>query len=369
MATTGGRTRLDPETRRIVATGAVTAADAAADAAAVRLAVPAHAAAAVAGLVARVAGVVASSAISTGFAVPGLAVVRAGQLELFGRERFLDLPWRLDECDASAILGMVSEPPDMGQQATVDLSAEGKVKVFMQDLHDQLSLSVGDRGWNYPSLVRWLDRRLAPSTRQRDVTQQSAQRFIRDALQALERDGGFTFERLPRLRFRLVDALTHVVQTYRNERETTAFEACLFGNVLPFKTSADLATVFDPDLCWPNRRYAGRHAFAKHLKPGVIGEMNGEEETVKKKRAPSPSTATRRSSGGCATSSGLPRRFGCKRLPIDSIRTSWRNSPTVGRWWWNTRAGIWRPTPIRRQRSGSGASGRILRQGDACSLW
>ncbi|MEP6968722.1 MAG: DEAD/DEAH box helicase family protein, partial [Pseudomonadota bacterium] len=45
MATTGGRMRLDPETRRIVATGAVTAADAAA----VRRAVPAHAAAAVAG--------------------------------------------------------------------------------------------------------------------------------------------------------------------------------------------------------------------------------------------------------------------------------------------------------------------------------
>ena len=275
-ATTGGRMRIDPETRRIVSIGGVTVADAAA----VRLAVPVHAAGAVAGLVARAAAVVAPPAKATGFAIPGLGVVREGQLELFGREHFLDLPWRLDECDATAILGVFSEPPDMGQQATLDLSAEGKVKVFVQELHDQLSLSLGDRGWDYPSLVRWLDRRLAPTTRQRDVTQQSAQRFIRDALQGLEHDGGFVFERLARLRFRLVDALARLIQTYRDERETTAFQACLFGNTLPFKTSSDFATVFDPDLYWPNRRYAGRYAksFAKHLKPGVVGELNGEEE-------------------------------------------------------------------------------------------
>lgn len=275
--TTGGRMRVDPETRRIVATGAVTAADATA----LRLAVPLHAAAAVAGLVARAVEAVAPLVAPTGFAVPNLTVIRAGQQELFGREHFLDLPWRLDECDAAAILGVFSEPPDMGQQATLDLSAEGKVKVFVQDLHDQLSLSLGDRGWDYPSLVRWLDRRIAPTTRQRDVTQASAQRFVRNALQALEHQGGFTFERLARLRFRLVDALAKVIQTYRSAREATAYEACIFGNALPFRTSSDFATVFDPDLYWPNRRYAGRYlrSFTKHLKPGVVGELNGEEET------------------------------------------------------------------------------------------
>ncbi len=276
-ATTGGRMRVDPETRRIVATGAFTEADAAA----VRLAVPAHAAAAVGALVARPTTASASNAKPTGFAVPGLAVVRAGQLELFGREHFLDLPWRLDECDAAAILGVFSEPPDMGQQATLDVSTEGKVKVFMQDLHDQLSLSLGDRGWDYPLLVRWLDRRLAPATRQRDVTQQSAQRFIRDALQALGSRGGFEFERLARWRFRLVDSLARLIQTYRDERETTAFQACLFGNTLPFRTSSDFATVFDPEMYWPPTPYAGRYVrtFTKHLKPGVIGTLNGEEET------------------------------------------------------------------------------------------
>jgi type III restriction enzyme len=275
-AATGGRMRVDPETRRIVATGAVTAADAAA----VRLAVPNHAAAAVAGLVARAATAVAQPTTSMKFAVPGLAVVRAGKLELFGREHFLDLPWRLDECDAAAILGVFSEPLNMGQQATLDVSAEGKVKVFMQDLHDQLSLSLGDRGWDYPLLVRWLDRRLAPTTRQRDVTQQSAQRFIRAALQTLESEGGLEFERLARWRFRLVDSLARLIQTYRDERERTAFEACLFGNTLLFKTSQDFATVFDTELYWPPTRYQGRYlrSFHKHLKPGVIGMLNGEEE-------------------------------------------------------------------------------------------
>ena len=276
-ATTGGRMVLDLTTRRIVAAGVVSAADAKA----LSLAIPTHAAAAVATLISRAAAVAAPSALATGFSVPGLAVVRAGQLEMFGREHFLDLPWRLEDCDATAILGVFSEPADLAQEARLDMSADGKVAVFIQDLHDQLALSLGDRGWDRPALVRWLDRRLAPATRQRDVTQASAQRFIRAALEALERDGGYSFERLARLRFRLVDSLAKVIQAYRAERETTAFKSCLFGNALPFKTSSDFATVFDPDLYWPPKRYEGRYlkSFSKHLKPGVIGDLNGEEET------------------------------------------------------------------------------------------
>ncbi len=276
MATTGGRVFVDTSTRKIVAKGHLTSIDAKT----LALSTPATLAGLVAGLVKRAAppaGPIIAAA--QGFKVPALAVVRGGQMELFGREHFLDIPWKLEECDASAILNVFTPPSDRTDEAHVDVTEKGKLDVtFVQDLHEQLALSLGDRGWDYPSLVRWLDRRLSPTTKQRDVTQASAQRFIRAALDAMQERGKYTLDRLARLRFRLVDALSVLIERYRDERSKNAFESCLFGNQLEFRVSSELAITFDPDAYWPKSRYQGRIKFEKHLNPSVIGDMNSEEE-------------------------------------------------------------------------------------------
>jgi len=277
-ATTGGRVTLNMETRRLETSGPLTEQDATT----LRLSVPVAVTAALDGLVRKAAALapIVQPSASAAFSVPTLCVERRGRLELFGREHFLDLPWRLEACDASAILSAFTPPAERVEEAHLDVSEAGKIGIaYVQDLHEQLSLALGDRDWSYPQLVRWLDRRLAPTTRP-DVTQGSAQAFIRAALDALQTQGGYPLDRLARLKFRLVDALGRTVNRFRDERQTAAFESCLFGNALTFRTTSDHAAVFSPENYWVDgrHRYAGRHRFAKHLNPDQIGEMNGEEE-------------------------------------------------------------------------------------------
>lgn len=213
------------------------------------------------------------------FEVPALCVERGGSLELFGREHFLDLPWRLQDCDASAILDTFTPPAENAQEARLDVDSVGAVGIeYVRDLHEQLALSLGDKGWDYPCLVRWLDRRLAATTRP-DVTQGSAQAFIRAAVDTLQGAGGWSFDRLARFRFRLVDALSRLINRLRDERQSQAFASCLFGNALPFRTASDHTVAFRAADYWVDglQRYTGRHRFAKHINPDQIGAMNDEE--------------------------------------------------------------------------------------------
>lgn len=277
-ATTGGRVKLNLETRRLEAAGELTEQDATI----LRLSVPPDVSAALDGLVRRAAATAPAARlpVQAAFSVPMLCVERGGQLELFGREHFLDLPWRLEACDASAILNAFAPPTERVEEAHLDVSEAGRIGIaYVQELHEQLALALGDREWNAPQLVRWLDRRLAPTTRP-DVTQGSAQAFIRAALDVLQTQGGYSLDLLARLKFRLVDALARTVNRFRDERQTAAFESCLFGNALPFRTASDHVVAFSADTYWVDgrHRYAGRHRFNKHINPDQIGEMNGEEE-------------------------------------------------------------------------------------------
>ncbi|MFN3859646.1 MAG: DEAD/DEAH box helicase [Caulobacter sp.] len=277
-ATTGGRVTVNPATRRLETAGGLSEQDAKT----LLLSVPATLAKTLEGFVKQARTPPPPPIVALpGFSVPTLCVQRGGSLELFGREHFLDLPWRLQDCDASAILEAFSPPAERVDEAHLDVSDAGKIGIeFIQDLNEQLSLAVGDRGWDYPALVRWLDRRLAPTTRQ-DVTQASSLAFIRAALDALmSPKGGYALDRLARLRFRLVDTLARLISGYRDARQTQAFEACLFGGALSFRTASDHAVTFSAESYFVDgrHRYAGRHRFPKHLRPDQIGEMNNEEE-------------------------------------------------------------------------------------------
>jgi len=276
-ATTDGRVTLNLATRRLESAGGLSDQDAKT----LLLAVPSAVAAAIEGFVKQAkAPPPVPAKVAAAFSVPTLCVERGGTLELFGREHFLDLPWRLENCDATAILEVYAPPAERVDEAHLDVTDAGKVGIeYVQDLHEQLTLSLGDRGWDLPALVRWLDRRLAPTTRP-DVTQASTQAFIRAALASLQDAGGYPLERLARLRFRLVDALARLISRFRDERQTQAFQSCLFGNALTFKTATDHAAVFSAESYFVDgrHRYTGRNRFPKHLNPDQIGEMNGEEE-------------------------------------------------------------------------------------------
>ncbi len=276
---TGGRVQVDVAAGRIRARGALTDYDKTT----MLLTVPETVAKAVEALVhksrgARLKGLEPEPE-PIRFAVPRLAVRRTGALELFDRTHFLDIPWKLEECDPTPLLEAFVPPRPNADEAHVDVSAAGQITVnFINDLHQQLSLALQERGWTKSALINWLDRRLPYSSR-RDITRTSSTLFISKALDLIGLRQSMSIDALARAKFRLVEALVSVIGKHRRAREATAFERALFPQSgLEFETSADLALVFDETRYAYNAPYRGGTEFKKHLFR-LVGdlEISGEE--------------------------------------------------------------------------------------------
>ena len=71
-----------------------------------------------------------------------------------------------------------------------------------------------------------------------------------------------------------------LITRYRDERQTQAFETCLFGSALAFRTATDHAVTFSADSYYVDgrHRYAGHNRFPKHLNPDQIGAFDSNEE-------------------------------------------------------------------------------------------
>jgi type III restriction enzyme len=215
---------------------------------------------------------------SPGFSTPLLAVRKEDQAEIFDQSHFLDYPWRLEACDASLIADRFAAPSSQDQEAIVDIVQQGRIGVnFVTRLQKDLALAVDERDWPYPRLVRWLDARLA-FAKGPDVTQASAQMFIKAGLAALMANDRFNLDDLRHYRFRLVDAFARLISELRETRASDSFEACLFGNSLEFVAAPDVQAVFEPASYHPIKLYEGHVSFPKHLRPDLIAHMNMEEE-------------------------------------------------------------------------------------------
>ena len=213
------------------------------------------------------------------FSVPRLTVRRDGALELFDRTHFLDNPWPLEACDPLPVLSFFAPPSRAADEAHLDVTAQGKAVVsFVSELHKQLSLAMEERRWTKPALVNWIDRALPRSARL-DVTRTSSTLFIGKALDAVMGREDMSLEALARAKFRLADALVHVIAAHREARERTTFEqAVMFPQSgLAFETSADHAVIFDETRYSYNQPYKGATEFRKHF-ARVIGDLEARGE-------------------------------------------------------------------------------------------
>ena len=274
-AVTAGRVTLDPQTRRFSSTGLSKV-----DAGKLQLTVPAALGASLNAFLEKfeAAPEAVPAPAPQGFSVPLLCVRNGEQLDIFDQTHFLDTPWALETCNAAAIVARFATPTGDDREAVIDVGESGKMGFgFVERLHAELALAVDERDWPYPKLVRWLDQRLA-SVKGQDVTQASAQSFIKAGLNALMEKGGHDLGDLHRHRFRLVDPFTRLIAEYRDQRATDAFETTLFGNLVRFAAAPDVSVLFDPDTYHPIELYDGRIAFPKHIRPDFIQKMNGEEE-------------------------------------------------------------------------------------------
>ncbi len=207
------------------------------------------------------------------FIVPLLGFRKQGELELFSKEHFLDLPWRLDECDASAIVDRF-RVVDESQHGQIDVSEQGRVQInFVKRLQGDLAEVVQEPSWTVPRLVNWIDSGISHP----DVTKPSAVLFISSALAALETDG-HNLDYLARNKHDLRRAIIALIKDLRDERETHNYDALFAANAQDFAINADLSMIFDEATYAFNQPYAGATKFNKHY-TSLVGDLkpSGEE--------------------------------------------------------------------------------------------
>lgn len=210
------------------------------------------------------------------FVVPRLGVRRQGELELFGPDHFLDLPWNLAECDVSDFVRRFAIQEDT-KAGEIDVSEKGRMKVsFAGNLHDQLAMVIQEPAWSVPRLVNWIDRGIP----HRDVTKPAARVFIQRALEETMRTRGYSLDQLARYKYELRRAMAEAIQSLRKEREQGNYQALFAADAEAFETSADLGIVFDEQSYAYNQPYRGARKFNKHYF-SIIGDLKPDGEEFK----------------------------------------------------------------------------------------
>lgn len=210
------------------------------------------------------------------FIVPRLGVYRQGELELFGEDHFLDLPWRLDECKPDGLVKRFTIQ-DGTKAGEIDVGEQGRMQIgFVGHLHDQLSMAIHEPSWTLPRLVNWIDRGIAHP----DVTKPAARIFIQGAVEAVMAAKGYSLDQLARYKYELRREVSAEIGALRKERETGQYAALFAADAAAFETSADLAIVLDEQTYAFNRPYQGGRKFEKHYFP-IIGDMKPDGEEFK----------------------------------------------------------------------------------------
>ena len=207
------------------------------------------------------------------FIVPRLGYWKQGRLELFSKEHFLDLPWRLDECAPTGILDRF-RLVDESQHGEIDVTDRGNVEIqFVRRMQGELGAVIQEPEWSLPRLANWLD----TGIRHPDVTKPSAIIFISGAIEALV-SSGIELEVLARHKYDLLKALAGLIRDLRSERETGNYDALFAADAQSFATNSDMAMIFDETTYAYNQPYSGPRVFNKHYTP-IIGDLkpSGEE--------------------------------------------------------------------------------------------
>ncbi|WP_103336542.1 DEAD/DEAH box helicase [Pseudotabrizicola formosa] len=208
------------------------------------------------------------------FIVPLLGFRKQGELQLFSQEHFLDLPWRLDECDPAAILERF-RLPDTARTGEIDVGAQGAIEIgFPKKVQGDLALVIREPAWNsVAKLANWIDSGIVHP----DITKPSAVVFITKAIDALIA-AGHDIPVLARHKYDLRKAIGTLIGDLRGEREVGQYKALFAANTADFAVSADLSIIFDEQTYAPNQPYSGATRFAKHY-TRLVGDLlpSGEE--------------------------------------------------------------------------------------------
>jgi type III restriction enzyme len=209
------------------------------------------------------------------FRVPWLGIQVDGQLEILEDYHFKDVEMRLVDWDASLSESDFPSEIPSGESGEVDIGETGKVEVhrFADQLHYQLALVTGERGWTGAALVDWLDRQSAHI----DIPQTQSAGYIGRVITNITETRGLSVEQLARQKFRLAKATWSKIDQLRKTQAGEGYNALLFGpGSGKIEVNPKFCFEFDPDRYAPNKYYEGGYQFQKHYFRRV-GELDGEE--------------------------------------------------------------------------------------------
>lgn len=214
--------------------------------------------------------------VKPSFLMPRLGFMRQGELELFGTDHFLSLPWNLAECDPMAFADAFTIT-DTAKAGELDVSEDGKTFIdFVGTLQAQLSMIIHEPAWTLPRLVNWIDRGIP----HRDITKPAARIFILNAIEAVMAKRGYTLDEIARYKYEARRKMATVISELRKERETQSYGALFAAEADKFATSADLSILFDEQSYDYNEPYRGARRFHKHYFP-IIGDLKPQGEEFK----------------------------------------------------------------------------------------
>ena len=207
------------------------------------------------------------------FRVPMLVFNHQGEIQFFTEDHFLNLPWRLEQCDATKIDEFFNLRSN-AQSGQVDVSNQGDITItFAKNVQTQLAGVIYEPSWTKERLVSWL----CKSIQNKDVTLPSAITFYHDIVSHLL-SCQYSLDELARHKYRLRDALGKYVSSLREERQNGNYNALFEAHADKFAVSSDHALIFDEQRYSYNQPYKGARRFNKHFTP-IIGDLkdSGEE--------------------------------------------------------------------------------------------
>lgn len=219
------------------------------------------------------------------FAIPQLAVMIQGELQLFDDPEALDYPWDLSLYDAyptSDELNALDLAFKVNEGGEIDVSDSGKVTTrFIKDLQRDLGLSYRPEHWNATKVRSWICGNLPDDS----ITHSSKLAFVSAWTSKLQDIDKFDLARLNQQKFQIRNLLEQRIKTLRKLAVTSIYQQTLFGeNVNDQVFVNDSYTfVFNPQVYSPSQYYDpntseyGHYKFTKHYY-GQIGEFDSKEE-------------------------------------------------------------------------------------------
>lgn len=276
---TGGRVTIDPDSRKIAVQGAMSEQDRTTLALAFadkpdieRIARRLYLKSRGARLTAE-----APATVKRPFRVPLLTVRTAELFEPFEKDHFLNEPWAMEDEDPAALIERIVIKEQTAQEARIDIE-EGKMKLdYVADVQLQLALLTGERNWSKPALVNWLDKRMPNRD---DIRPLSSKLFVGQLLERLEAEKGLKLPDAAQAKYRLSDAINRFVAERKTERAQNAFKRFLEGfgpKAHEFRTSSEVALIFDERMYAYHQPYRGRTVLEKHYFE-IIGDLDGTGE-------------------------------------------------------------------------------------------